>query len=132
MSFWDALVIPLSQIFLIDIDKCTYTSVHIGGLIWGITVPLIICLVTIARQQTIVSLVATLYVNGLYTLGPVPPRVDLRLLLRPSPSPSAPLRKIQEMLLCTVGGNRECGWDGAGPDLCKHFLVLPLCDQWKK
>lgn len=98
---------------------------YIDGLIWGITIPLIICLVTSARQQTTVSLVAALYVNGLYTLGPVPPRMDLIFLPRPFPSPWAPLCEIKEMLLCTLGRSREWGWDGAAPKLWKHFSVLP-------
>lgn len=104
---------PLFRLWLIYIDRGTYTSVHVGGLIWGIIISLTIFLLTIANQQTIVSLVATFYINRLYRLGLVPPRADPQLLSHPSPNPWAPSVKIRRLLICTLQGNREWGWDGA-------------------
>lgn len=82
MSFWDALVIPLFRLLKIDVDKHTCTSVSVGGLIWEIIV-LIISLVTTARQQRTVSLVAALSVSGRYILGQGGPRTPAMLLPQP-------------------------------------------------
>ena len=83
MSFWDALVIPPFRLLKIVSDKRKCTSVSAGGLIWGIIIVLIISLVTTARQQRAVSLVATLSVNGLYTLGQGGPRAPAVLFPQP-------------------------------------------------
>lgn len=77
---WHALVIHLFRLLKIVADKRTCTSVSAGGLIWGIIIVLIISLVTTARQQRAVSLVATLSVNGLYILGQGGPGAPAMLL----------------------------------------------------
>lgn len=72
----------LFRLLKIVADKHTCTSVSAGGL-WGIIIVLIISLVTTARQQRAVSLVATLSVNGLYILGQGGPRAPAVLLPQP-------------------------------------------------
>lgn len=52
-------------------------------------------------------------------------RVDLGLLPCSFPSPWAPACEIKNMLLCTLGGNKEWGWDGTWGNISWCFTPSP-------